>query len=577
MKFFTNLSVKKKFILVFSTISIFIILIGSRGIASASKINDGSQSIYSNYLISIKVLSEVKQSLNEVRLNMDGLIYKKNWSELDKYVEVNDYLMNEIDGKLDEYYSLPEEPNAEIENEMEKIYDDFTAGLIEYKELEVSIIEMVKIKDYDKAVKFYMEQEELIRKSAFNKLDELIAINIKTANMANLDNMSQFNKVRIIIVIYTVIVLMVMIFMAYILTNNIVNPLNKIKRLAERISNYDFSKDIIITREDEFGQAAIALNLAQENVSKLVKIIIENSQDMSATAEELSATVQELSSQVIIIDESVDNIAQAMEESGAASEEISASVEEVDSNINELLSKAIEGSNNSNKSKERATEVKKSSQKAIEETRRIYEEKQSKMIRVIEDGKVVDSIKVMADTIGNISKQINLLSLNAAIEAARAGDQGKGFAVVAEQVKKLAEQSSEAVINIQGTIVKVQEAFKSSIDTGSDILDFISKDVYKQLDDYEETGNQYYSDSDFVSKMSSEIAVMSEDITENVGQVAGVIQNMAKEAQKSSEEAMIIKDKMDEATKSIEQVSITAQSQAELSEKINEIVLKFKI
>ena len=62
----------------------------------------------------------------------------------------------------------------------------------------------------------------------------------------------------------------------------------------------------------------------------------------------------------------------------------------------------------------------------------------------------------MADTIGSIAEQTNLLALNAAIEAARAGEQGKGFAVVAEEVRKLAEQSSQAVLSIQDTIVKVQ-------------------------------------------------------------------------------------------------------------------------
>lgn len=200
-----------------------------------------------------------------------------------------------------------------------------------------------------------------------------------------------------------------------------------------------------------------------------------------------------------------------------------------------------------------------------------------KMQKAIEDGKVVESIKVMAETIGGIAEQTNLLALNAAIEAARAGEQGKGFAVVAEEVRKLAEQSSDAVINIQDTINKVQLAFNSSINTGSDILEFISKNVEEQFNDYSEVGNKYYNDSNFVSNMSEEIAAMSEEITATVGQVSEAIQNMAQTSQKSSEGAEMIKDSMNETTKAIEQVALTAQGQAELAQKLNEMVQKFKI
>lgn len=149
--------------------------------------------------------------------------------------------------------------------------------------------------------------------------------------------------------------------------------------------------------------------------------------------------------------------------------------------------------------------------------------------------------------------------------------------MVADEVRKLAEQSAQAVINIQDTIVRVQGAFKSSIDTGSDILEFINTHVQEQFSAYAETGNQYYNDSDFVSKMSEEIAAMSEEITATVGQVSEAVQSMAVSSQSSSEEALIIKESMNETSQAIEQVAITAQSQAELAQKLNEIVQQFKI
>ncbi len=211
------------------------------------------------------------------------------------------------------------------------------------------------------------------------KLQKCIDINEARAKKANENNIAQFSNVRYTIIIYTVIAFLIIIFLVYILNKNIMMPLNKIKDLAQRLSNYDFSTPIIITRKDEFGQTGVALNKAQENVNSLIKVIMENSQDISASSEELSATVQELSSKAEAIDEAVNTIATGMQESSAATEEISASIEEVDSSVNELSSKAMEGSNNSNQSKTRAMEVKANSEKAIEETRREYADKQENM------------------------------------------------------------------------------------------------------------------------------------------------------------------------------------------------------
>ncbi|MDR3596207.1 methyl-accepting chemotaxis protein [Clostridium sp.] len=571
MKFFINLSVKKKLIAVFSLVCIFIVSIGAEGILSSAKINNNAEEMYSNNLTSIKDLEEIKGNIAEGRESLIRIVLERDSSKRDGDIATLDALTQRNDELKKDYESTPS-TSAEAE-----AYDDFKTALAKYRELRVKIIDLVKANNYDEADKLYNSDVIALKNTMVEKLQKCIDINEKLAEQANLDNTAKFNNVRYTILVFTMVAFFLIILMAYILGKNIVTPLNKIKELAQRLSNYDFSSPIIITRKDEFGQTGNALNSAQENVNNLVKVIVENSQDISASSEELSSTVQELSSKAIIINQAVDTIASGMQESSAATEEISASIEEVDSSINILSSKAMEGSNNANQSKGRSTEAKNNSQKAIEETRKISAEKQNNMAKTIEDGKVVDSIKVMADTIGDIAEQTNLLALNAAIEAARAGEQGKGFAVVAEEVRTLAEQSAEAVINIQDTIVKVQNAFKSSIDTGSDILEFINTQVNEQFDAYGKTGTQYYIDSDFVSKMSYEIAAMSEEITARVGQVSEAVQNMALFSQKSSEEADTIKESMNETTKAIETVALTAQSQAELAQKLNEIVHKFKI
>lgn len=382
------------------------------------------------------------------------------------------------------------------------------------------------------------------------------------------------------LIILTVLSIVIMSVLLSIVLIKIFKPFEAIVNNIERFATGDFScEDLKINTKskDEIGKINNSLYKMKKQLTSLIKEIMDNSQNLSASSQELLATVEELSLKSETIDEAVEIISDGMQESSAATEEISASMEEVDSSINILSSKALEGSNNSNEFKLRATYVKNNSEKAIKETKKLYAEKQRNMEMAINDGKVVDSIKVMADTIGSIAEQTNLLALNAAIEAARAGEQGKGFAVVAEEVRKLAEQSSQSVINIQDTILKVQQAFKRSIDTGSDILEFINTNVNEQFNSYKETGNQYYNDADFVTKMSEEIAAMSEEITATVGQVSEAVENMASASQGSGEKAETIKESMNETTMSIKQVAKTAEMQTSLSEKLNEMVKKFKI
>ncbi|MBS5306959.1 methyl-accepting chemotaxis protein [Clostridium tertium] len=571
MKFFINLKVKNKLISIFSVICILMLLIGATGLFSSWSINKNANNMYSTNLVSIKNLQSLKSNLNYDYINIIKMISDKNKDKLDEEIRLIDGIVSQNEELIKEYEDL------DITEEEKSLFLDFKEDLFKYRELKLKVFDLLKSNKYDEAETINNSEIEKIIDSMFNKLIKAIEINENLAQNTNLKNINEFNKFSYIVLISTVITFCIIIFMAYILSKNIIDPLNKIKNLAYRLSSYDFSIPISITRKDEFGETAIALNSAQENVNDLIKMIMENSEDISASSEELSATVEELLSKVEIIDEAVNNIAAGMEESSAASEEISASVQEVDASINVLSATAMDGSNNANKSKSRASEVKNNSEKAIEETIKIYDEKQNKMKKAIEDGKIVETIKVMADTIGSIAEQTNLLALNAAIEAARAGEQGKGFAVVADEVRKLAEESKESAFTIQETIKNVQAAFKSSNETGNEILEFINKDVNAQFQAYKETGNQYYNDSDLVSKMSDEIAAMSEEITATIGQVSEAVQNMAESSQKSSEDSVIIKESMDETTRAIEQVSLTAQSQAELAQNLNEMVLKFKI
>lgn len=425
------------------------------------------------------------------------------------------------------------------------------------------------IKDYDGNYKYFVTSK-------------INANNWKVGFAVPVDEMMKPMKaIQVSFVFVMIGSLILAILVSIYFSKKIGDPILKISKVMKKLSEFDLTydnkNDYLLEHKDEIGQLANAVHTMREEFAGLITSISNGAQDISSASEELSATVEEITVKAENIQKAVDNITNDIQETSASSEEISASIQEVDSNINILSNKAFEGSNNANQSKERATEVQNKGKLSVEETRRLYDEKRQKGLKAIEDGKVVEDIKVMAGTIASIAEQTNLLALNAAIEAARAGEQGKGFAVVADEVRALAEQSSQAVASIQNTIIKVQEAFNNLSNNSKDVLSFINENVNSQFELMKNVGDQYYNDAEFVTNMSDQIASMSEGLTNTINQVSDAVQNTAQSAQKSSENVETIKESIDETTKAIKQMAMNAQNQSKYAEKLSEMIQKFII
>ena len=400
---------------------------------------------------------------------------------------------------------------------------------------------------------------------------EMTAIGVGDIIKTNINNTEiQFAILSFLAIIITSV-------LGLIISRDSSKVLFKIRDLATRLSNYDFSEDLILKRRDEYGQTADTLNKAQQNVRELIDAITKNTNDIDSSSKDLALSMNEVSSNFAEINKATKNINISVQENSAIAEELSASVEEVNSSANILSGKATDGTTNAINIKERANNVENRSKQAIETIKKVYEEKEAMIVKSIEEGEVVSEIGIMANTISAIADQINLLSLNAAIEAARAGEQGKGFAVVAEEVRKLAEQSSEAVKNVKGIIEKVQKSFDDLSVNSSQLLVFMSEDVNKQFEEFSNIGRQYYEDADFVSSMSTELAAMSEEISATIAQVSDAVQHMAEMSQKSSESTNDVEENLSKSTDSVSSISETAQEQTKLGNNLSEIVKKFKV
>lgn len=565
-----NLKVKTRLIISFLIIAVLIAVVGIIGIISLQKVNDNSRNMYSNNLQNIYLLSVIKQNSVENENSILQLTYAKDTSKIHKLEQEIAMNAKDNDKKMRSFN------NVHMTQKERKEWTDFVNEVDTYRDIRNNIISYINSNNMNQAVKIYDEMSK-VKNKMFKNLDNLIYINHNNAEINNNNNNSIYMTSNTFMGIFIMVGLISAILIGIFTANYVNYNLTKILEFAKRMSEYNFSYKWNIIRNDEFGKTGKALAKAQNNIKSILKIIMNNSQDMSASSEELSAIVQELSTKFKDIDNSTKEISKSVEENSSSSQQITASIEEVDSSINELSTKASKANKVSNSAKDRSTEIKNRVKTSLENSKNIYKEKSSSILKAIEDGKIVSNIKVMADTIAGIADQTNLLALNAAIEAARAGEHGKGFSVVAEEVRQLAQKSSEAVIGIQDTIERVQNAFRNLSDNSSDILKFFNEDLLKQFNYFENVGDKYYEDADFINNMSSEIASMAEQLTATIDQVSEATQVISGLAQKSLENTDTIKNNVEDVTNSMEQVAGTSESQADMAQGLNEIVQKFTI
>lgn len=560
-----------KFTIAFSAI-IIIVLVSSYAFLNKFQIVNDNQKISEHNSVEVLRIGDLEKNLSEIKGDLLAVVYKINPQLSKTYIENMNLLLDKSDELILQY------ENSEFEylDGEEVVFNQFKVNYNEYKDKIESMIKLVQLGKYDDAEKEYKNSIE-IEEIAIIDLNKIMDMNKGSHEEISIRNEELFSISKKIIMLMSIFLLLVTIIISQYMSRSILALLNKIRSGAEALANYDLTYNMNEDRKDEFGIVIREIDKVKENLKELIRAIMNESQELSASGQQLSATVEEFNANFISMNDFAEGIARGIQEQSAATEEMSASVEEVNASMEELASTASEGNVRAYGIKEKATETKEVSSASSYKSKDLYNEQEIHILKAIEDVKVVEEIKVMADIILDIAERTNLLALNAAIEAARAGDNGSGFAVVAEEVRNLAEQSSETVKNIGHTILKVQESTRKLSDNAKEILDFMGDTVNKDYDAFLSTLDEYEHDANFVDGMSNNMASMTQEITTTMNQLSQVVENMAISAENLSESTIQIVKGIDETVQGTDQIAKATEDQAQLAQNLNNLVLKFKL
>jgi methyl-accepting chemotaxis protein len=303
-------------------------------------------------------------------------------------------------------------------------------------------------------------------------------------------------------------------------------------------SEYHGDHQIII---DSINRLADSLHDAIRNVSSAVHAVASASTEISASTEQLAAGAQEQSSQTA---------------------EVSGAVEEMTKSISENSRSASIASDTAKNAGESAKEGGAVVRETIAGMHQISEVVNRSAETVYTLGKSSEQIGEIVQVINDIADQTNLLALNAAIEAARAGEQGRGFAVVADEVRKLAERTTKATREIAEMIKNIQR------ETHSAVLSM--QEGTKEVEAGKEKANK-------AGEVLSKIVSGTENLNLIIDQVAAANEEQSTTAEEISKNVESIHSVTEESSNSLHQIAQTAEDLNKLTENLRNLVLKFKI
>lgn len=537
-----NLKIATKLLLGFSIVAGIAGIIGVLGIYNIQHVENAGTESYEKSTTPLATMVQLGMDSQKARVNLRGMMLdtdrdrmEANADGVKKRYEDVERLMSEIEKSISGDKGRKEFDEAKkLIAAYRPVWEEVVRLQLDGKKEEA--LELMR----SNALGSEKDIEAAIRKIIEIKIGEAKERNDKAAAMARTSVWET--------VIFSIVGVLLALVLGIVFARMITKPIRQVVDLAEKIAEGDLTHELVINSADETGQLSRSMNIMTEQLNTILTTVSNNSDmvakaasDLTHNSEQIASETEEAASQAVAV-------STASEEMAATSEDIAKNCIYAAQGVKSASFSADEGA------------------KVVHETvsgmNRISEKVRESAATIDSLGRRSDEIGSIISTIEDIAEQTNLLALNAAIEAARAGEQGRGFAVVADEVRALAERTTKATKEIGEMIKGIQQDTRiavSSMESGV-------SEVEKGIEGAAQSGSalqEIIEHINGVTRQVNQIAIAAEEQTATTNEISSNIINMTQ----------VIRGSAVGATNS----ASAARQLSELSEDLNRLVGRFRL
>ncbi|TXC85874.1 methyl-accepting chemotaxis protein [Metabacillus litoralis] len=563
-------TVGRKIFIAFAIIFILIAGFSFSALSGMNSINKKSTEVEETWLPTVERLGEMRYLVEQV------VAFQLFYASAETIGE-----MNNFDGRFEEIFTRLDELFVEYEKvltstEEKQVYNDFKAEWSNYLEVHDEVLTLSRANDDDSAstmIKASRQQIEVVE----SHISKLVEMNQNNASKAAEQGKEIFVNSMTITIVLIAFVLTAAIIMGILLARSISKPISEVSASVNQVAQGNLTiEPIIVKNKDEIGTLANDFNKMTNSLRMLILQVMENSEQVASTSQQLSLSADQTKKATEQIEFVIKEVASGAEtqvnrasEANHAVSEISKGMEQAASSILAVSDLTVSTNNNAHMGQE-----------VVSQTISRMNELENKVKHA---SAVIDNVGELSKEIGQIvslitgvADQTNLLALNAAIEAARAGEHGRGFAVVADEVRKLSEQTGQSAEKIKHLIQDMQIEVEKAVESMTDGMNAVDNGmimVRKTGDSFEEIVHMITE----VSSQSQEVSAIVEEVNASTQSMVTLIEGIANISVQSAgnSDSAIVSVVQQNATMN----GITTSSE-ELSTKaseLQELVKKFKV